>query len=113
MPQFRFDVGHGLEPTRFVIEIALQALQGNAKDVPVVDAGAELAFAETPPDMVKTVDIFRPEAGRMRAKVDEERGPAGEQVLQERKDGGAREDFPTRDQCGATALPIPCAATLR
>ena len=38
VPEFRFDIGHGLKPPRFIVEIAFQTLQSNTEDVPVVNA---------------------------------------------------------------------------
>ena len=52
------------------IQFLLQTLQSQADNIAVVQPGTDLVFrGETKPEIVKAVDILRPQPGRVRPKV--------------------------------------------
>ncbi len=74
----------------FAFQVLLQAPEGDADDVAMVQAGTEV-FGEAQPDFVGAVDILRPQTRRMRPQVDVDRRPA-------RTDDFEREGMPRLGQ---------------
>ena len=67
------------------IQIGRQTPQRKANDVPVMELRAEIFLrAQTQPDVVQAIDIFRPEAGRVGTEVDVGGWPVGADDFEEK-----------------------------
>jgi hypothetical protein len=82
MTQFGVEVGHRLLGPLVIVEIAFEALQRDAQYIAVMQTRSKAALAEAQPYAMEALHIFRPEARRMRAQVNEKRRLLGGQNLE-------------------------------
>src|SRR5438552_2157820 len=79
---------------RGILQVLLKPTQCSADHIPMMELRAERALAQRQPQLVQTVQIFRPEPRRMRAQIDEERWPPRRDHLQRERRPWNRQALP-------------------